>query len=167
MSFTAQDLSETARRGVELCRDGKWERGFRELCQVANADRQGEKLPSVFYSYLGYGLARYEKRFTDGEKLCKKAIDIEFYQPENYANLARLYSLRGMRKEAVEAVRKGLQVDSTHEELRSMLTELGVRRKPVLSFLSRDHPLNRMLGRMRHDLTRSGRSKKSTRQDLA
>ncbi|HVS16386.1 MAG TPA: hypothetical protein VMV46_20930 [Thermoanaerobaculia bacterium] len=163
MSHSAHDLEESARRGVELCRDGKWERGYRELCQVASAGRQGEKLPSAFYSFLGYGLARYERRFTDGEKLCRKAIELEFYQPENYANLARLYSLRGMRKDAVEAVRKGLQVDSTHEELREMLRELGARRKPVFSFLSRDHPLNRMLGKVRHDLTTSGKRKKSAR----
>jgi tetratricopeptide (TPR) repeat protein len=161
MSETQIDVLETARRGVDLCREGKWERGFRDLCQVANAELQGERLPSVFYSYLGYGLARYEKRFTDGEKLCKRAIDIEFYQPENYVNLARLYSLRGMRQEAVEAIRKGLQVDATHAELREMVADLGWRRKPMLSFLSRDNPLNVFLGRMSYELTKGGSKKRS------
>jgi hypothetical protein len=119
---------------------------------VAAAERQGGKLPSLFYSYLGFCIARYEKRFKDGEQLCQKALELEFFEPENYVNLARIYGLRGMRREAVATVVRGLRVDSSHAELRAMLSELGVRKRPVLSFLSRDHLLNRLLGRVRHDM---------------
>ncbi|HVS63493.1 MAG TPA: tetratricopeptide repeat protein [Thermoanaerobaculia bacterium] len=160
MTESAFDLTESARTGVELCRQGRWDQGFRTLCQVANADRQRAKLPSVFYSYLGLGMARYEKRYDDGEKLCQRAIEIEFFEPENYLNLAKVYGLRGKRPQAVEALRKGLQIDGSHQQLRDMLLELGVRKKPVLSFLSRDNPLNRLLGRIRHDV--SSRPKRSS-----
>ena len=161
MTETAFDLTESARTGVELCRQGRWEQGFRALCQVANADRQRAKLPSVFYSYLGLGMARYEKRFDDGEKLCQRAIEIEFFEPENYVNLAKVYGLRGKRQQAVETLRKGLQIDGSHQQLRDMLLELGIRKKPVLSFLSRDSLLNRLLGRIRHDFSSSSNRRSS------
>jgi tetratricopeptide (TPR) repeat protein len=164
MAQNAFDLTESARNGVELCRQGKWDQGFRELCQVANADRQRAKLPGRFYSYLGLGMARFEKRFDDAEKLCQRAIEIEFIEPENYVNLAKVYAMRGRRQLAVETVRKGLQMDGSHQELRDMMAEMGVRKKPVLSFLSRENPINRLLGRMRHDVSsrNSTSSKKPT-----
>jgi tetratricopeptide (TPR) repeat protein len=160
MTENSSDVLESVRTGVELCRKGRWQQGYRTLCQVANADRPGTKLPSVFYSYLGFGMARYEKRFEDGEKLCQRAIEIEFFEPENYVNLARIYGLRGQRKQAVDALRKGLQIDASHQQLRDMMLELGVRKKPVLSFLARDHLVNRMLGRIRHDMASSSKKKR-------
>lgn len=152
---TSLDLADAAREGIEQCRKGRWDQGYRKLCQVANAAGRKTKLPSCFYSYLGLGMARFEKRYDDGEKLCRRAIDIEFYETENYVNLAKLYGMRGRRQSAVETLRKGLQIDGSHAELREMMKELGVRKKPVLKFLSREHWLNRILGKIRHDLSGS------------
>lgn len=134
-----------------LCRHGKWDLGLTDLGKLAENDTQGD-LPSVFYSYLGYGIALRERRIREGLRLCQHAIKIEFYQPENYLNLARTHLLAENRKKAYEAVTKGLKIDRGHRGLRTLLTEMGARKRPVLPFLSRDNFFNRLLGRIRHDL---------------
>jgi tetratricopeptide (TPR) repeat protein len=146
------ELSDTLRRGLDLCRVGEWDRGLAILGYLAqSADRSA--LPGLFYSYLGYGIARCEGRVEEGVKLCQHSIKIEFYQPENYHNLARAHLLDKDRRAAVRAIDKGLKIDPHNLELLTLTREIGVRREPVLSFLSRDNILNRFLGRLRHRIT--------------
>jgi hypothetical protein len=143
--------NELAQRGVDLCRRGEWQRGLELLARVADRKEAGAELPGTFYSYLGYGIARYERRVREGLALCEHGVKREFYQPENYYNLARTYLLANQRRKAIETVIAGRQVDRRHPGLARLHRELGIRRPPVLGFLSRDHFLNRLLGRMRHD----------------
>ncbi|MGZ8853898.1 MAG: hypothetical protein ACXW2X_10940, partial [Thermoanaerobaculia bacterium] len=53
-------------------------------------------------SYFGLCLALVQKRYKDGIDLCKRAIDLEFYNGDHYANLARVYMAANNRKKAVE-----------------------------------------------------------------
>lgn len=145
-------------RGLALCRRGEWDLGLTELGKLAENDTQGD-LPSVFYSYLGYGIALRQRRIREGLRLCQHAVKLEFFQPENYLNLARTYLLAENRRKAYEAVSKGLQMDRGHKGLRTLLQRMGARRKPVLPFLSRNNLVNRILGRIRHDLKTSGKKK--------
>lgn len=147
------ELVETLQRGLDLCRVGEWDRGLAILGYLAqSADRSS--LPGLFYSYLGYGIARCEGRVEEGVKLCQHAIKIEFYQPENYVNLARAHILDKDRRGAVRAIEKGLKIDPHHADLLALRRDVGFRRLPVLAFLSRDHFLNRALGRLRHKIVR-------------
>jgi hypothetical protein len=146
------EISDTLHRGLDLCRVGEWDRGLAILGYLAQSTDRAV-LPGLFYSYLGYGIARCERRVKEGVKLCQHAIKIEFYQPENYLNLARTHLLDGERRGAVRAIEKGLKIDPHHLELLALQREIGFRREPVLSFLSRDNPLNRFLGRLRHKTT--------------
>lgn len=146
------EISDTLRRGLDFCRAGEWDRGLAILGYLAQStDRSA--LPGLFYSYLGYGIARCERRVEEGVKLCQHAIKIEFYQPENYLNLARAQLLDDDRRAAVRAIAKGLKIDPHHLELLALQRDVGVRREPVLTFVSRDNLLNRLLGRLRHRLT--------------
>jgi tetratricopeptide (TPR) repeat protein len=146
---TRRELSGMLGRAIDECRKGNWEQGLPYLGLLADsADRSS--LPGLFYSYLGYGIALREQRIDEGLKLCKHAIKIEFFQAENYWNLARLHLLQKDRKGAVKAVREGLKVDPNSAELLALQKEMGLRRLPVLSFLSRNHPINRLLGSIRH-----------------
>ena len=144
--------ADIAWRGIELCRSSDWQEGLYWLGLAADSRDGKEELPALFYAYFGYGVARYQKRPADGVRLCKKALELEFYQPEAYTFLAKTYLLMDDRRAAVDTVKKGLQVDSDHGELKQLIAEFGERRSPVLGFLSRGHPLNRLLGRMRHSL---------------
>ncbi len=151
--------AEIAWKGIELCRQNDWKEGLYWLSMAAEA-KDAKELPALFYSYLGYGVAKYQKQKAQGLKLCRRAVEIEFYQPECYDFLARSHLLMGDRRAANSVVERGLQVDSSHEGLLSLRSELGERRPPVLAFLSRKHPLNRWLGMARHRMLgqRSGTS---------
>lgn len=138
-------------KGIELCRRGEWRQGLDVLRRVAEDDGRNAELPGLFYSYLGFGIARFDRRIREGLALCEHAVKREFYQPENYLNLARTHMVAGNRRAAVEALRAGRKIDSEHPGLAALHEELGIRRPPVIPFLDRMNPINRILGRMRHD----------------
>lgn len=152
MQFT-KEVSRKLERALTRCREGQWARGLRGLLQVAES--RETDLPSLYYSYLGRAIASQERRVSEGLLLCRHAVRLECYQPENYANLARTYLLAGRRREAFQALARGLAVDADHPDLLNLRIELGARREPVLRFMSRCNPINQLLGRIRHGLDAS------------
>jgi hypothetical protein len=140
-------------RGLELCRNELWDEGLPLLARAAERGERFEALPGLVYSYLGYGLALRDRRVAEGIRLCRHAIKVEFYQPESYLNLARAELLAGNRRGAQWALDQGLRVDEAHPGLQALRHELGIRRPPVLPMISRDNPLNRLLGKLRYLLT--------------
>lgn len=144
-----REPAEILEMGIACCQRGDWKTGFEHLSSLVDSQREAGQLPSRYYSYLGYGMALQEKRFDEGIKLCRYAIKREFYQTENYVNLARTCLLAGKRRMAWKAVEKGLSIDAQNKELLEIHATLGVRQPPVLPFLSRQNVLNRMLGSLR------------------
>ncbi len=155
MQVNPRTLKQLAERGVNYCRQGDWDTGMACLARVAEVDNGGLELPSLFYSYLGFGIAHRERRIREGLNLCRHACRISFYEPENFINLARTALIAGNRREAYKAIERGYGLDPTSTPLKKLHGKLGVRQPPVLRFLSRQNPLNRLLGRLRHG-SRSG-----------
>ncbi len=149
-------LTSVYERGLERCRQGDWQDGLVDLAWLAERAGRGD-VPALCYSYLGYGLAHQKGQVKRGLKLCKHAVKLEFYQPECYVNLAQTALLsKRHRHLAALAVLDGLQIDADHPELVELSHRLGVRRPPVLSFLSRKNFLNRFLGWFRHQIKPGG-----------
>jgi hypothetical protein len=148
-------LSSGLKLGIDCCRRGNWNEGLHHLGRIAEGD-SSSGLPGLFYSYLGYGIALQQQRIEEGLKLCQHSVKVEFYEVENYLNLARTCLLARDRKGAVQAVRAGLKIDRGHEELLALYKELGIRSRPVLPFLGRTNFLNQILGRIRHAFQGNG-----------
>ena len=133
-----QDLLE---RGVKLAREGYYSGALRvfdqNLCFTLN--------PTAM-SYYAVALANVEGDYDRAISLCLTAAEKEFYNPEIYFNLGKILLLNGQKTLAIKAFRKGLRFDETHPGLNDELRKLGVRRRPVLSFLPRRSPLNKFLG---------------------
>ncbi|HEY0514618.1 MAG TPA: hypothetical protein VGH73_22135 [Thermoanaerobaculia bacterium] len=151
MALSAE-VSDTLKRGIDSCRRGDWNEGLRHLGRIAQAEETAAGLPGLFYSYLGYGIALRDRRVREGLKLCRHSIQVEFYQAENYLNLARTCLLARDRKGAVQAVRGGLKIDRHNPQLQALYKEMGIRSLPVLPFLGRANRLNQFLGRIRYAL---------------
>jgi hypothetical protein len=155
--FHEADSSTVLQRALAHCRRGEWERGLAYLSTLTDGNGGGPEMPGLYYSYLGYAVALCQRQIREGVRLCEHAVKVEFYQPENYLNLARVYLLADQRRKAAQVLARGLAIDPEHKGLRNLAKHMGRRRRPVIPFLSRGSFLNRILGRLRHDLSRGSR----------
>jgi tetratricopeptide (TPR) repeat protein len=103
-------------------------------------------------STLGLAIARGERDFAAARTLCEAAAKQEFFNPEVYLNLARVYLCFDRRSEALRYLRRGQMIDPGHRGIQEAIAALGRRRLPLLPFLPRRHPFNRMLGTARSRL---------------
>lgn len=144
------EIRPTLETGLEHCRRGDWDRGLQYLGKISRRPAKSDTLPAAFYSFTGYGIARYKDQRAEGERLCRYAVMLEPDDPEHLYLLALVCLLRRKRKNAVEAIRKGLRLAPDDAKLRRLQRRIGFRRPPVIRFLHRDNPLNRYLGQRRH-----------------
>ena len=75
-----------------------------------------------------------QRKFKIAVDLCRRAVDLEFYNGEHYANLARVYIAAGQRRKALEAIEAGLKVAPDHEAIMKVRGLLGVRAVVAQSF---------------------------------
>jgi len=101
-------------------------------------------------SYFGLCLALVQKKFKPAIDLCRRAIELQFYSGEHYANLTRVYVAAGNRKKALETIDAGLKLMPDDDSLLAVRKSLGVRARPAVPFLDRSHPINVTLGQSRH-----------------
>lgn len=120
------------------------------LTILSEAYRSGQVGSPEGLSYYGLCLALVEKRYKNAIEFCKKAIELQFYNPFHYANLCRVYMAAGSRRKAFEVLQEGLRVMPEEQSLLSLREQLGHRAQPPLPFLSRNNPLNQAIGRARH-----------------
>ncbi|HUP48521.1 MAG TPA: hypothetical protein VNA04_07005 [Thermoanaerobaculia bacterium] len=111
-------------------------------------------------SYFGLCLALVRKQYKPAVDLCRRSIDLEFYNGDHYANLARVYQAAGHRKKAVDTTQQGLKLVPGHEYLLEVREELGVRARPPVPLLDRSNPINVSLGQARHAKRVGVRAKK-------
>lgn len=100
-------------------------------------------------SMLGLAIARAGGDFSEARALCEDAAKQEFFNPDLYLNLAKVYLRFDRRSEALRYLRRGQMIDPGHEPIRRAIDSLGQRRLPILPFLPRRHLVNRALGSAR------------------
>lgn len=98
-----------------------------------------------WYSYLGYCIAKERGQVKKGKELCLDCLEREPENPAHHLNLARVHLVANEKNDALATLRKGMSAGGSPEIL-DMLTQLGMRKPPVLSFLARDNFLNKSLG---------------------
>jgi tetratricopeptide (TPR) repeat protein len=128
-AFEAREL-ETAHRAFE------------------RAHRRDPRDPRAM-SWYGVTLVLVERNINLGISLCDQALR-GGANPELLLNQARVALALRQRERAVRAISRGLEQWPEHPALRAARDTMGTRRAPVLPFLARSNPLNRLLGRLRH-----------------
>lgn len=114
-------------------------------------------------SFFGLSLALVRKEMKPAIALCRRAIELEFYNGDHHANLARVYAAGGNRKKAIETAEEGLKLAPDHDYLIAVRKSFGVRSEPYVPFLTRRNPINVSLGQARHakKIAEAERKKKS------
>jgi len=140
------------RHGVELVRAGRYHEAIEPLEQALaySADEPDAPWAAPLRSYYGLAVAFGRGELARGRRLCEEATSGSTLRSDLFTNLAQIYLRQARRRLAVEALITALSLEPRDRLAWEMLAELGVRRPPVLRFLSRRHPINRALGVVRH-----------------
>jgi hypothetical protein len=119
------------------------ERAFKEVMKSLDEHH-------VFYnrvaSYLGLAQVLISDR--NGLLLCRDAASSETVHGDVFLNLACAEWHAENRERAIDAVTRGCKIDANHDQLVRACMLLDSRRRNVFPFLSRQHFLNRIVGRM-------------------
>ena len=119
------------------------EREFREALKSIDEHH-------VFYNKVAsfLGLAQVLISDRNGLLLCRDAASSEARDGDVFLNLACAEWHNQNRKRAVDAIIRGREIDAEHDQLVRACMLLDSRRRNVFPFLSRQHFLNRTVGRM-------------------
>lgn len=143
-------LSDEARRLFELGAERVAANDHGEALPALHRARELAPDHAQVRSLLGVALARVERDFEQSRALCESAAKQEFFNPDLYFNLSRVYLEFGRRAEALRYLRRGQMIDPGHASIRQSIGELGQRKAPIVPFLPRRHLVNRALGSARN-----------------
>jgi len=118
------------------------------------AHRRAPRDPRAM-SWYGVTLVLVERNINLGLSLCDEALR-GGPDPELLLNLARVHLALRQRERALRAIGRGLELWPDHPALLAARRSMGTRSMPILPFLARGNPLNRLLGRLRHRFERRG-----------
>jgi hypothetical protein len=102
-------------------------------------------------SWLGYCVARERGQLAKGISLCRASLREEPRNPLHHLLLGRILLLGGDKPGAIDSFLRGMECGGS-AELRADLAALGYRMPPVIRWLKRRNPINRVLGRLRSRL---------------
>ena len=139
------------RRGLTALADGDPESASSHFqAAIVTELQHGVRRPQMRYlSYYGLSRAKVRGANTQAIQACETAARRDFFNPDLHLNLGRVYLLAGKTSKALAAFQRGLEVAPTHKALLAEHSKIDRRESPPLSFISRSHPLNRTLGKLR------------------
>lgn len=112
--------------------------------------QHGVTRPQMRYlSYYGLSLAQSRGATPEAVQACETASRRDFFNPDLLLNLGRVYLLANKTTKALAAFERGLQMAPEHKALLAEHGKFDRRQPPPLSMLSRSHPLNKVLGKLR------------------
>jgi tetratricopeptide (TPR) repeat protein len=122
---------------------------FRKATQaLAEALRSSPDNPYYLSAY-GLCLAREGRNFEPAVRLCRLAVNMLPYDTELRVNLGRVYRLKGDNASAYALIHGAWEIDQQHSGATMELKRMGIRRQPVIPFLSRSCFPNPWLGKIR------------------
>lgn len=135
------NVEQLIARGIRAANSGKTSLAlecFEEAVKLRNTPAN--------WSYLAFCLAKERRQFDHGVQLCQEAIRKDPHNSDHYLNLGRIHLLAGRTNEAIHVFRQGLLYEA-NVHIEAQLRMIGLRKPPVVSFLKRDHPINKYLGK--------------------
>ncbi|MFZ3209602.1 MAG: tetratricopeptide repeat protein [Geobacteraceae bacterium] len=96
-------------------------------------------------SFMAVCIARERGQYTKAIDICRSALKMEPGNSLHYLNLGRVNLLMGNKDEAIRNFREGLNIERSPRIIEE-LNLLGIRRPPVIHFLKRENPINKLLG---------------------
>lgn len=138
-------------RGRTALTQGRLEEAAAAFGSALRLERESGRPRSQmrYLSYCGLTSALAGRATPESIRACELAVRKSFLSPEMHLNLGRVYLMAGKTTRALATFEKGLNINPNHKRLRLMLKDAERREPPPIRMLSRSHPLNRMLGKLR------------------
>lgn len=151
-STTAVQQAALIEEAIQAAREDDFLRALTIFIDVYGNDDKSVRTPKEGkgLSYFGLSLALVRKEMKSAIALCRRAIELEFYNVDHYANLARVYAAAGNRRKAIATAEEGLKLAPEHDYLLAVRKSFGLRSDPYVPFLTRRNPINVSLGQARH-----------------
>ena len=152
VTATAAGSDESFRKGLAALDRRSYQQAVALIQEAIELERrEGSKSPRMKYvSYLGLALTLTSGRSEEGLKLCLKAVQRDFFDPNLFCNLGIVYLRNRQKAPAFEAFQKGLNLSPGNPRIRDELERYERRCDPVFTILPRGHAINRMFGALRH-----------------
>ena len=141
------------RKGMQLLARGHAKEALPFISAALQIQREVDDAgysQATYLSYHGLCMCLTRSGMREGLRDCRQACAMDACNPDIWWNLGRVTLMIGRRAEAQRACHEGLRIQPGHAGILRLLREMGLRREPVLSFLSRENPINVMLGRLQH-----------------
>lgn len=152
---TREEIEKLVLQGMLHARVEEYEEAAQifatHLPELASGSDDDKITSASAFSYYGLCIAALYKKYSEAIEYCRVSMRVQRSNPEHYENLGKIYLMMRNRKRAVEAFFRGLDREPGNPSINRILDRIGRRREPVISFLSRDFPINIWLGRIRHD----------------
>ncbi len=110
-------------------------------------------------SYYALTNALERGQISSSLELAEKAIRKIPDRSDFCLNLGKIYLKADRKAEAAKAFRKGIALDPKNQSIKTILRQLGNRRKPIFNSLPRAHFMNKSLGFVSYILFIKTRSK--------
>jgi tetratricopeptide (TPR) repeat protein len=138
---------------VDLTKEAKYAEAlevFEELLPTLSSRDVAEKrVLSNSSSFYGLCVAMVKRRYAEAVKYCNISLKGNFMDPDHHTNLALVYLERDDRENAVKNLHAGLKIQRNNKRIQQILHKIGSRSPPVITFLSRNNPLNVWFGKRR------------------
>jgi len=149
------DVAKAISVGIAATDRGDYH-GALQIFSAIYQSMPADKMPDGLSAY-GLCLARVEGKRKMAADLCQKAIQLQSYEGRHWANLVRVYIVAKNRRKAVETLDDSLRKLRNDPELIRVRQEIGYRQAPMLTFLPRQNPINKLFGLYAARLARRGK----------
>jgi len=140
--MSPNEVDDLVHKGIEAA-----EKGYIHSAQVFLGQAAEHRNTPELHTYLAFCAARGQGRLHSAAKVCRESIKREPNNSLHYLILGRILLMAGEKGKAIDAFRQGLKT-SPNPRIIDELKKLGLRKASVIKSLTRNHPLNRMLGKM-------------------
>jgi len=100
-----------------------------------------------YLSYYAFAEAKLHGVTSETIRLCEDAAERDI-EPQLVLNLVQVYLMAGLKTKALASLETGLRHNPGDRRFLALRTRIDRRRKPTVRYLSRDHAVNRLLGRL-------------------
>jgi tetratricopeptide (TPR) repeat protein len=121
---------------------------FRSSIQIER-QRHARRPQMRYLSYYGMSLALLHGPSQEAILACETAARRDFFNADLLLNLGKVYALAGLNTRALAAFERGLAIAPSNATIRAELAKLDRRQAVPIRWLSRSHPANRVIGRMK------------------